>query len=311
MRPVVRATLAVAAFAALASVFGGPAAALVGPRVHARTLRLAASVPPPGTHPPRAVASQHVETTELSAVCPEGELPDDDHCVRFAAALLGRTRPASAGANATKAADPDGTQGLGVVAAPVGPVRRSTSLEQVPRQDDRPADLDAYAWPLATLSGAPRLGGPGAGTRGRDGEGEGGGGIDLPVVGGEEIKVVKLTDQKGQADLFVREPIDASKAGESWFRVVTHHVVQRAGEEPRDWLVILEPLQRVRDDRAAGTTLTAGDSLGVAAPGALHLEVREVREGLDLASLAGEGLRADDRARRVDPRNVFPLRRTW
>jgi hypothetical protein len=297
MRPVVRASLATAAFAALLAApvaLGGSAGAPARPVVHARTLRLAASVR--ASERP-VVSAKDPEKTELSAVCPAGELPDDDHCVRFAASLLGAKRPTvpREGPTAGEAAPNGGS------AAPLGPVRRSTSLEQVPRKDDRPADLDAYTWPLAALSAAPRLGT----------ETDGVGGVDLPVVGGEEVAVVKLANQKGQPTLFVIEPLDGATKGESWFRVVTHHVLQQPGEEPRDWLVFLGPLQRVRDDRTPGKVLASGDSLGVAAPGALHLEVREVREGLDLASLAGEGLRADDRARRVDPRNVFPLRSAW
>lgn len=229
-------------------------------------------------------------------MCPPGELPDDRVCVRFGPSLLDAPRAIAietgAGRDDARVAPSPGPE-LGAAA-----VRRSTSLEEVPRRDDRPADLDAYGWPVTTLAGAPRLG---------SGD-DFGGGVDLPVVGGEEVTVVKLLNQKGQTRLFVVEPMEGGPKDEPWSRVVTHHVIHTPGEEPRDWLVLVGPLRRLRDDRAVGTALQPGDALGLAAAGALHVEVREVREGLDLASLAGEGLRADDRARRVDPRNVFPVR---
>ena len=124
---------------------------------------------------------------------------------------------------------------------------------------------------------------------------------------GAVVAALGLVDQAGVADVLAIEPLPATPTAAPSLRVATHHVI-REGTVDVDYVVIVAPLASVRDGLVVGGKIGDGEALGAAAHGVLQVEVRRVREGLDLASLKGAGLLADDRAVRTDPRNVLPLR---
>lgn len=164
---------------------------------------------------------------------------------------------------------------------------RGLGRDQIPRRDDRPASWDAYRLPVAALAGAPT-----AGARG---------GLDVAVREGAAVYGISLAGQEGETTVFAVDPIPGGTA------VVTLHIV-REGAEKREILLVVSPLATLRPGLVAGSRVDDGEPLGFAGVAPLHLEARRLRDGLDLASLVGRALYADDRARRVDPRNVLPLR---
>jgi hypothetical protein len=167
-------------------------------------------------------------------------------------------------------------------------VARGAATDQIPRKEGRPAGLDAYRLPVASLAAAPRLGPRG--------------GLELEVSDRAAVVALALTGQEGVATLLSAEPL----AG-GGLRVSTHHVLLE-GAAKADYVVSVEPLAQLREGLAVGARLGDGDLLGTAPRGSLRVDVRKVRDGLDIASVAGPGLLAEDRALRADPRNVLPLR---
>ena len=261
MRPVVRASLAIAALCALTAPLGSL------PRT-----RVVSAAPGPSSS---TRASEKNEPGELSAVCPVGALPDGDACVPFDRAAL--------------RAPVQNAEG-----APPAVVRGGTS-DQIPRREGRPASLDAYRLPVATFASAPRLGARG--------------GVEVDVPPSAMVLALALHQQDGVADVLAIEPVAASGGAPAGHRVFTHHVV-REGETKAEIILSVGPLATLREGLAVGSRLADGDRLGVVngAPSTLRIEARRLRDGLDIASLAGPNLVAEDRAVRVDPRNVLPLR---
>ncbi len=261
MRPVVRASLAIAALCALTAPLGSMP----------RTRVVSAAPGPSASARPKASA----EATDLSAVCPPGELPDGDACVPFDRAAL--RAPVQNAEGAPPA------------------VARGGGNDQIPRREGRPASLDAYRLPVGSLASAPRLGARG--------------GVEVDVPAGAAVHALSLHQQDGVADVLAIEPIAAVGNAPAGFRVFTHHVV-REGDTKAEIIVSVGPLGAVREGLSVGARLADGDRLGVSAtaPSTLRIEARRLRDGLDIASLAGPGLLAEDRAVRVDPRNVLLLR---
>ena len=146
----------------------------------------------------------------VRAECGPGTAPDNEACVHLQrGAEDGVLAPAQANAHREKSG-------------------RWTQYEQIPRMPDRPADYDAYRYPI--LPGLPGghyvvsgydLDRPDEKQRrGRTLSHVGHGGVDLPQVKGAPVKMVALEHQEGDAEVTaawgwarVGLPVIACKAG--------------------------------------------------------------------------------------------------
>lgn len=190
------------------------------------------------------------------------------------------------------------------------PRRGWETYEQIPRRPERPLDPARYAFPL---DGPPKvlseydLDRPGAEQRhGPAFKVTGHGALDLAGERGDPVKVVALEHQEGDAEVvFVGELFGVT--------VATAHVVREAGRT-RGYLLLYGHLDRPAPGLAKGAHLRPGDLVGFVgdsgSPGIvhLHLEVRQAREGLDLASIEPNKLVDPASSVPCDPRNVLPLR---
>ncbi|MBN9159524.1 MAG: M23 family metallopeptidase, partial [Myxococcales bacterium] len=96
--------------------------------------------------------------------------------------------------------------------------------------------------------------------------------------------------------------------------LLTRHTL-REGGRTRDYVLLLGHLDSIAPGISAGTMIKEGQLVGaVGDTGSpslvhLHLEVRRVREGIDLAKVpAGSAMIAEAVTVVCDPRNVLPLR---
>lgn len=232
-----------------------------------------------GTPPPRVGA------------CPPGLLPDDGRCVR-----------------------PGEDDGPSPEAAPGAHRERSgrwTTYEQIPRLPDRPEDYGAYRYPIPTgarpvLSGYDLDHPDKAQRRGARLRHVGHGGLDLGAARGTPVVAVALERQEGPATIVYAGALFG-------LSVVTRHAVRESGAL-RDYLVLHGHLDRIASGVSPGVALPEGALLGAVgdsgSPGLvhLHLEVRRVRDDVDLARIpAGPALVRDTVSVVSDPRNVLPL----
>jgi murein DD-endopeptidase MepM/ murein hydrolase activator NlpD len=243
----------------------------------------------------RRVPGRESATSGLSAVCPAGTLPDGDVCVPIPTddEEGGDELVAFGGAHHDK-------QG------------HFRTYEQIPRRPDRPAEYEAYRYPIPipkgmklTMSGYDLDLPEGEQRQGRKFSHVGHGGVDLAAPRGTEVKVVALEHQEGDAEIvYVGKLFGTS--------VVTKHTL-REGGRLRDYIVLYGHL----DSAAAGiergkAPLPEGTVVGyVGDTGSegivhLHLEVRRVRDGVDLAKTLPPRLVADEVTIVCDPRNVLP-----
>ena len=235
---------------------------------------------------------------DLSAVCPEGQLPDVSRCVPI---------PARTGSPARDA-----------LAASVNGHRERSGAwrvyEQIPRRPDRPADYNAYQFPVAPPPGGKLMVSgydldlPDAEQRrGASLSAVGHGGVDLAQARGTEVRLVALEGQQGDAEVvFVGELFGNT--------VVTRHTVQEAGRT-RDYVVLYGHLERPAPSLAPGTRVPAGALLGFVGDSGsegkvhLHLEVRQVRDTATDSDLRGTSVVQPSVSIVCDPRNVLPLAR--
>jgi murein DD-endopeptidase MepM/ murein hydrolase activator NlpD len=188
------------------------------------------------------------------------------------------------------------------------------SYEQIPRRPERPADYDAYRYPIppglpagkSVISGYDLdLPDPHQ-RRGRTLRAVGHGGVDLPQARGTEVKMLALEHQFGDAEVVYVGPLFGTT-------VVTRHTL-REGGQLRDYLLLFGHLDAAAAGAVRGATLSEGALVGyVGDTGSpelvhLHLEARRVREGVDVTKLLGNRLVAGDVSVVCDPRNVLPLR---
>jgi len=249
----------------------------------------------------------HVEVTEATnakgpaeSACPPGTLPDDQVCIHLPSDEddEGPDAPASAAGHHNRAG-------------------HWVAYDQIPRRPERPADYDAYRYPVppglpgghSVVSGYDLDKPDEAQRRGWRLHAVGHGGVDLPQTKGTPIKMVALEHQQGDADVVYVGPYFGNT-------VITLHTVREAGRL-RDYIVLFGHMQAAAPGLAAGATLKEGDLVGfVGDTGSpelvhLHYEARRMREGLDARTLAREGpnrLTANDVSVICDPRNVLPLR---
>lgn len=229
--------------------------------------------------------------------CPPGTAPDNDACVHLTrGADDGPLAPALANAHREKSG-------------------RWAQYEQIPRLPDRPSDYDAYRYPIPpglpsghyVVSGYDLDRPDPEQRRGRTLSHVGHGGVDLPQAKGTPVKNIALDHQEGEAEVLYTGALFGTT-------VVTRHTL-REGGRVRDYVVLFGHLDSIAAGLAPGASLKEGDLVGtVGDTGSpslvhLHLEVRRVREGVDLGKVpAGAPLIADSVSVVCDPRNVLPLK---
>lgn len=230
------------------------------------------------------------------ATCPPDTVPDGDVCVHLEADVGdGPLAPAVTNAHRERSG-------------------RWATYEQIPRLPDRPAAYEAYRYPVTTTPGQnPVASGydldrpDESQRRGRRLRHVGHGGLDLPFPRGTPVRVVALEHQEGKAEVLYAGALFGTT-------VITRHTLREAGRD-REYVVLYGHLSGIAPGVAPGRALADGDAIGeVGDTGSagfphLHLEIRRVREGVDLARTpAGGRLVAEDVSVVSDPRNVLPLR---
>lgn len=236
--------------------------------------------------------------SELGEIgCPPGTAPDNGSCVHLVGgAEDGPLAPARANIHREKSG-------------------RLKEYEQIPRLPDRPADYDAYRYPIPpglpggrhVVSGYDLDRPDQQQRRGRTLRHVGHGGVDLPQAKGTPVKLVTLEHQEGDAEVLYTGPLFGTT-------VVTRHTL-REGGRLRDYVVLFGHLDAIAQGVTAGMSLKDGELVGaVGDTGSpslvhLHLEIRRVREDVDLAKTpAGPMLATDAISVVCDPRNVLPLK---
>ena len=269
-------------------------AALVGFAPRARVA--SAARPVAGTVP--AAYDRALEAGQ----CPLGTFPDDGACV---------TLPDDESFGEDPVGAPEGE------VVPMGHFEKSgawAAYEQIPRRPDRPADYDAYVYPIPpgmpggkhVVSGYDLDLPDALQRRGRKLRAVGHGGVDLPQKRGTPIKLIKLEHQVGDATVL--------HVGHFFgFSVITRHTLREGGRE-REYVLIFGHLDAAAPGLARGQTLAEGALVGfVGDTGSpqlvhLHLEARRLRDGVDGAKLQVGSVLARDVSIVCDPRNVLPLR---
>lgn len=227
--------------------------------------------------------------------CAEGMLPDGEACVHLPADDEAEDAVIATNAHRERSG-------------------RWAIYDQIPRRPDRPADYELYRYPVPsglaggrTVVSGYDLDRPNeTQRRGAMLRATGHGGVDLPGPRGTEIKLVALEHQQGDADVVYVGPLFGTS-------VVTRHTIREAGQL-RDYVVLYGHLASAAPGLVAGTTVHDGDLLGLMGDTGspelvhLHLEVRRVRDGLDVASKAGGQLMESAVSIVCDPRNVLPFK---
>lgn len=243
---------------------------------------------------PRAAGASpaSVEAARATLDCPEGTLPDDGVCVHLADEE-GPESPVGRGAHRERSG-------------------RWALYDQIPRRPERPADWDAYRYPVppGLASGRSVLSGYDLDRpdpeqrRGRRLRAVGHGGVDLPQAKGTPARMLRLEHQEGDADVLYAGPLFGTT-------VVTHHVL-REGGELRDYMLLFGHLDGWPPGLQKGAVVREGDTVGfVGDTGSpelvhLHLEARRLRDGWK--DHVGPELVSDAVSIVCDPRNVLPLR---
>jgi murein DD-endopeptidase MepM/ murein hydrolase activator NlpD len=233
----------------------------------------------------------------VRAECPAGTAPDEGACVHLTGgADDGPAAPSRANVHHEKSG-------------------RLATYEQIPRLPERPSDYDAYRYPIPpgmpgghyVVSGYDLDRPDEHQRRGRKLSHVGHGGLDLPQTKGTPVKVVALEHQEGDAEVLYAGPLFGTT-------VVTHHLL-REGGRLRDYLVLFGHLDSIAPGLTPGANVKEGDLVGgVGDTGSpelvhLHLEVRRVREGVELTKVPSGGqLLAESVSVVCDPRNVLPLK---
>jgi murein DD-endopeptidase MepM/ murein hydrolase activator NlpD len=194
---------------------------------------------------------------------------------------------------------------------PLAPARgrtRSTSEDApvpvIPRRPDRPAEVAAYRFPIA---GEITL------LRSFDDELErtdvprGMRGVEIAALRGTEVKSVELEAQTGPAEVIAIAEVVGKTV------IMRHRVAEGARE--KSYLVFYGRLDAIAPDVVVGSSMKEGDPLGFTgdsgSPGELmlYLEIRAVREDIDLGPLEIERLADASVSVSIDARNVLPLAR--
>ncbi len=230
-----------------------------------------------------------------AALCPDGMLPDGDACVHI---------PDDEGEGAPEAES--------FVNAHHDKRGRWIAYDQIPRRPDRPADYDAYRYPVPCSHGCVTSGydldrPDDSQRRARRLRQVGHGAVDLSEARGAPVTLVALEHQEGDAEVLYTGHLFGTT-------VVTHHTL-REGGRLRDYIVLFGHLDTIAPGLAPGAAIRENDLVGtVGDTGSpelvhLHYEVRRVREGVDVGKVpAGGMLLAENISVVCDPRNVLPLK---
>lgn len=239
------------------------------------------------------------EEALLAGGCSAGSFPDEGACVVLPDEQFGE--------------DPVGAPEGDIV--PQGHFEKSGRwkvYDQIPRRPDRPADYEAYRYPIPPgLPGGKHvvsgydLDLPDALQRRGTMRAVGHGAVDLPQRKGTPIAMIALEHQVGDAEV-----IHVGKL--MGYSVVTRHTL-REGGRLRDYVLIFGHLDGAAPGLVRGATLKAGDLVGyVGDTGSpelvhLHLEARRLRDGIEGSKLTPGRILATDVSIVCDPRNVLPL----
>ncbi len=228
--------------------------------------------------------------------CPEGTAPDGEACVH----LVGADDGPVAEARPNTHRDRSG---------------HWTTYDQIPRLPERPADYDAYRYPIPpglagghyVVSGYDLDQPNEKQRRGPTLKHVGHGAVDLPQTKGTPVQMIALEHQEGDAEVIYTGGLFGKT-------ILTRHVV-REGGRTRDYVMLLGHLDSIAPSVAPGATVKEGQVVaGVGDTGSpslvhLHLEIRRVRDDVDLTKVpAGAPMIADNVTVVCDPRNVLPLR---
>lgn len=275
MQPLVRAALVAAVLSALVRVA----------ELRASERRAAHGGP---TAPPAPSA--------LRSLCPRGTLPDAEVCIPVPST--------SAGGEELRAEQGAHTDKSG----------RFVVYEHIPRRPDREADYRRYRMPVEAradrsfdIESGYDLDLPDAEQRrGAAFSVVGHGGIDIGQKRGAQVHLVALENQVDDAQVVHVGVLFGNS-------VVTRHTV-REGGQLREYIAIFGHLEAPAPGLRRGQNVKNGALLGFVgdsgSPGIvhLHLEVRRVRDGVDVGKLAPSELAESSKTVVCDPRNVLPLR---
>jgi len=255
------------------------------------------AVVPARPRAPAASSPEEESVRELAeGTCPRGTAPDGDACVHLTASDDGPV--AEARSNTHR-----------------GRTGRWTTYEQIPRLPERPAEYDLYRYPIPpglagghyVVSGYDLDQPDDKQRRGPTLRHVGHGAVDLPQVKGTPVHMVTLEHQEGDAEVLYTGPLFGTT-------VLTRHTL-REGGRTRDYVMLLGHLDAIAPGLGVGSTVKDGQLVGaVGDTGSpslvhLHLEVRRVREGVDLSKVpAGQPMIAEAVTVVCDPRNVLPLK---
>lgn len=244
----------------------------------------------------RATTKQAKEVAAPLAVCPPGTLPDGDACVPFRRGDVEEGKALSTEKNVH-------TDKRG----------RQQSYEQIPKQADRPAAYEAYLYPIPTapdeklvVSGYDLHRDDREQRRGAHLSAVGHGGVDVVAKRGTPVRSLALEHQEGDAEVLYAGAL----FGET---VVTRHTLREDGRL-REYIVLHGHLDSIARGIAKARVVKQGEELGaVGDTGSeglvhLHLEIRQLRDGIDARALTGHDFADNARSVPVDPRNLLPLR---
>lgn len=265
--------------------------------------------PPPSPVLTRAVpgSGDAASPEPLRALCGPRTIPEGSTCVPLPPP--GTELAGAAPLEPTTGAHPALMKGAGL--SGLEPGRGLEIYDHIPRRPDRPESPSLYVFPIGapdeparTLSGYD-LDLPGSAQR-RTPHAVGHGGIDIAAERGEEVRVAALENQEGEAEVaFIGELFGST--------VATSHLVREAGRM-RQYIVLYGHLERPRFDLLPTMHVAPGEIVGYAgdtgSPGIvhLHLEIRQLRDGVMLSAIDLKRLVNNAVSIPCDPRNVLPLR---
>jgi murein DD-endopeptidase MepM/ murein hydrolase activator NlpD len=247
--------------------------------------------------PNAADATDSPRARELAdGTCPPGTAPDHDACIHLTSSSDGPIAESQTNAHRERSG-------------------RWTTYEQIPRLPERPPEYEAYRYPIPpglpngryVVSGYDLDQPDAKQRRGATLKHVGHGAVDLPHAKGTPVHMIALDHQEGDAEVLYTGWLFGTT-------VVTRHTL-REGGRLRDYVMLLGHLDSIAPGLGVGSTVkegqlvaTVGDS-GSPRVVHLHLEVRRVREGVDLAKVpAGGAMIAESVTVVCDPRNVLPLK---
>jgi murein DD-endopeptidase MepM/ murein hydrolase activator NlpD len=259
----------------------------------------------PAVANPAASGEANVAANEPTAgagrICPPGTFIDDGACI---------TLPT----DESFGEDPVGApEGEAIANGHFEKNGKWLAYEQIPRRPDRPADYDAYVYPIppglpgghSVVSGYD-LDLPDALQRHGKMRAIGHGGVDLPQRKGTPIKMMALDHQVGEALVIHVGRLFGNS-------IVTVHTL-REGGRTREYVLIFGHLDGYAPGLKPGDVIPAGGLVGYVGDSDspklvhLHLEARRVRDGVDGSKLLPGRILLPESTIVCDPRNVLPLK---